>query len=327
MANVAHSTLTGADLHEPKGINTAPSGTVYVSNGVGSGAWQSTGVILFTTGQIADFATPVAPTGWLECDGATVARATFPDLFAALTIQQTGTRINADPVITGLTSTANMVVGYFVSGTGIQVGSTITLINSATSITLSANATSGGSGNVQVSPWSLGDGSTNFVLPNAKTSGRYRRSRLSTSAGRMGLAQADAVITHTHGVTSGSLTTSTENQVHTHTQQGTFTSGNSNQDLDHSHTFTASVTNASLSGASGGAVGAPAQTSTTGGVNGGSGSLNAHTHSTSLAGQTSNANVSHDHPYSFSLTSAGPSTGAATETRPLTLIVITCIKT
>lgn len=38
----AHSTLTGADLHEPKGIGGAANGSVYVANGSGSGAWSTT---------------------------------------------------------------------------------------------------------------------------------------------------------------------------------------------------------------------------------------------------------------------------------------------
>ena len=37
-----HSTLSGADLHEPKGIESASAGTVYVANGSGSGNWLST---------------------------------------------------------------------------------------------------------------------------------------------------------------------------------------------------------------------------------------------------------------------------------------------
>lgn len=37
MATIAHSALTGADLHEPKGIATAAANTVYVANGSGSG--------------------------------------------------------------------------------------------------------------------------------------------------------------------------------------------------------------------------------------------------------------------------------------------------
>ncbi len=39
MANVAHSTLTGANLHEPKGVASATSGTIYVADGAGSGSW------------------------------------------------------------------------------------------------------------------------------------------------------------------------------------------------------------------------------------------------------------------------------------------------
>lgn len=41
MANVQHSSLTDADgLHEPKGISTALSNQVYLSNGSGSGNWR-----------------------------------------------------------------------------------------------------------------------------------------------------------------------------------------------------------------------------------------------------------------------------------------------
>lgn len=35
-----HSDLTGADIHEPKGIGSASAGQVYVANGGGSGAWS-----------------------------------------------------------------------------------------------------------------------------------------------------------------------------------------------------------------------------------------------------------------------------------------------
>lgn len=34
-----HSALTGADLHEPKGVASAGAGEIYLSNGVGSGSW------------------------------------------------------------------------------------------------------------------------------------------------------------------------------------------------------------------------------------------------------------------------------------------------
>lgn len=41
MANVAHASLTGANLHEPKGVASASANTVYVANGSGSGSWTS----------------------------------------------------------------------------------------------------------------------------------------------------------------------------------------------------------------------------------------------------------------------------------------------
>jgi hypothetical protein len=46
MANVTHSSLTGADLHEPKGVATANSEDVYVANGSGSGAWKGQTLLL-----------------------------------------------------------------------------------------------------------------------------------------------------------------------------------------------------------------------------------------------------------------------------------------
>lgn len=40
MANVQHSAIPNADLHEPKGASGAASGTVYVADGAGSGSWS-----------------------------------------------------------------------------------------------------------------------------------------------------------------------------------------------------------------------------------------------------------------------------------------------
>lgn len=40
MANVSHASLSGSNVHEPKGIAGASANQVYVSNGAGSGVWQ-----------------------------------------------------------------------------------------------------------------------------------------------------------------------------------------------------------------------------------------------------------------------------------------------
>jgi len=39
----SHASLTGANLHEPKGADSASANTVYVANGSGSGTWQKVG--------------------------------------------------------------------------------------------------------------------------------------------------------------------------------------------------------------------------------------------------------------------------------------------
>jgi hypothetical protein len=38
---VEHKDLTGDQLHEPKGVETAPVGTVYTADGIGSGSWSA----------------------------------------------------------------------------------------------------------------------------------------------------------------------------------------------------------------------------------------------------------------------------------------------
>lgn len=76
MTTKAHSTLTGSDLHEPKGIATATAGQVYVSDGAGGGTWQDTavtaGATSFTTGDLKPTWKTVADSGWVMCDDGTI---------------------------------------------------------------------------------------------------------------------------------------------------------------------------------------------------------------------------------------------------------------
>jgi hypothetical protein len=59
---------------------------------------------------------------------------------------QTGNTSNGSAVVTNLTNTSQLVRGMQVTGTGIPANTTIASINSATQITLSANATATGTG-------------------------------------------------------------------------------------------------------------------------------------------------------------------------------------
>lgn len=80
MANVAHSTLTGANLHEPKGVASASAGEVYVADGASSGSWSSVQPI----GIIAPYGGSSAPSAWLLCYGQAISRTTYADLYAVL---------------------------------------------------------------------------------------------------------------------------------------------------------------------------------------------------------------------------------------------------
>ena len=61
-----------------------------------------------------------------------------------LTDTQTGTTTNGSAVMTDLTDTSQLVVGMDIAGTGVTGGTTIASIDSATQITMSANATASG---------------------------------------------------------------------------------------------------------------------------------------------------------------------------------------
>lgn len=295
MANVAHASLSGSELHEPKGVDAAQLGTVYVANGAGSGTWNDVGTASFT-GMIADFVAPVPPAGWLECNGSTISTSTFAGLTAVMTIASSGTRTNSQTVITSIPSTATFRVGYFVFGTGLN--GVIVSIDSATQITINNGAASSGSANFLVSPWEMGNGT--IKLPDT-SAGRYRRAR--TSATKVGDLQADQNQAHTHTATPA-LTASTD-PGHVH--------GNFITDFSHSHSHNASINQ-------GGGVGV------TGGgsffLNGpGNATINASGAGIALTNAGAGA-----HTHSITGTVTNTSVGG-TEARPLSLVVLTCVKT
>lgn len=301
MANVSHASLTGSELHEPKGAASAALGTVYVANGAGSGNWQSVSTSAFT-GMVADFAAPVAPTGWLELDGSVISTATYGALFAVMSITSSGTRTNGVASVTSIPSTTNFKAGYYIFGTGIAAGTTILSVDSPTAITLSGNASSSGTSSFFVSPWAMNTGTV--TLPDVTTAGRYRRSR--TSSTSVGQVQTDQNKAHTHTGTTG-----TESADHTHPFSGT----TGVESVNHTHSEIRPSGNNTTTGGGGftvfdgGSAGFSTQT--------GAQSAN-HTHN--FSGTTGVKSATHTH--GFTTASDG-----GTEVRPLSLVLLTCIKT
>ena len=305
MANIAHASLTGAELHEPKGADSAVLGEVYVADGAGSGSWASVGTSAFT-GMIADFPAPVAPSGWLECDGSLISTSTYNSLFAVLSITTSGTRTNGSAIISSIADTSTFEVGYYVFGTGLSTGSTILSIDSSTQITISTNASSSGTSAFYVSPWVMNTGT--IALPDLTTAGRYRRSRTSSTV--VGTTQADQNKAHTH-----TGTTASGGVDHTHTQQGSFTSGAMSANASHTHTESAPAFPGGSVIASGSGMQATQATNNTGATN------TDHTHSVTISGATTGASA-YNHTHTFTTASDGSS-----EVRPLSIVVLTCIKT
>lgn len=290
MANVAHADMTGSNVHEPKGIDAASSGQVYVASGTGSGAWTTVAGLSFT-GMVAPFLTPIAPTGWYELNGTTISSTSDSALYNAMTIQSNGNRISGAATISGLASTSNFKVGYYVFGTGITAGTTILSIDSSTDITMSANATSSGTSTVIVSPWQLDTGT--ITLPDMTTAGRYLRSR--TSSYRMGLTQSSQNLSHTHGFTTDNgggqtVTSGTESATHTHGLTGLAAAG----------VITSPVN----------AVGTNPQYGNSGTITTGTESAT-HTHSVTVAAHVHTGTTNSD---------------GASETRPESLVVMWCVK-
>lgn len=286
MANIAHASLTGSSLHEPKGVATATAGQVYIANGLGTGTWQTVAGLTFT-GMLAPFSTPIAPTGWLECDGSLVSKTTYSDLYNAVTIQQTGNTVNGLAIVTGLSSTVNMRAGYYVFGTGIAAGTTIATVDSSTQITLNAVSTATGSTSVHVSPWLIN--ATQLTLPNLTDQARFVRSR--SSAVQAGTYLSSQNKAHDHGGASASgaavITSSNENVLHTHEYAGPPTSQ------------VGQFTGPGGSGWSGGSVLSVSTFQST-----------LHTHNVTLP--------DHTHPI--------PSEGGS-EARPLSMVALWCVKT
>lgn len=300
MANVAHSTLTGSELHEPKGANTAGLGTVYVADGAGSGSWSSIGTSSFT-GMVADFPSPVAPTGWLELDGSIISTTTYSGLFAVMAMTSSGTRTNGSPIVTSIPSTTSFKAGYYVFGTGISAGTTILTVDSATQITMSGNAGSSGTSSFFVSPWAMNTGTV--TLPDLTTTGRFRRSRSSST--KIGDVQADQNQAHTHTLTG------TTNDPGGHTHVNTLT------DTGHTHVLNNTNSVKTLSSAGGGL-----------GFGVGSQAGDNIEVYTSVASNTTGITINNvsGGAHTHTVSGTANSTGSA-EARPLSLVFITCIKT
>lgn len=151
------------------------------------------GAMLVPPGAVMPFATPVAPAGWLECNGAAVSRETYATLLEAITggevsatFLNQGGNLRVNGIIFGLPMTSyTMMPVTFRAGDG---GTLPTGITANTEYRLARNPgggcivfltdevtpvayTDSGSGDLylQAFPFGIGDGSTTFNVPDLRS--------------------------------------------------------------------------------------------------------------------------------------------------------------
>lgn len=103
MADVQHKDLPNAQLHEPKGVNSASVDTAYVANGAGSGTWKAAPYQYALTVQLADLSTAsdawvVVPVGGTVAKIYTVIDAAITTADANLTFKINATTITSSGI-------------------------------------------------------------------------------------------------------------------------------------------------------------------------------------------------------------------------------------
>jgi hypothetical protein len=155
--------LTGGELVATNAVSLiydATAGTFHILSPV---TWPNTsGVPVGTSIEVRGFN---APTNYAFTYGQAVSRTTYAALFATLTNSQTGTISSGSPTITGLTDTTQFGRATGVESLGIPAGTAI-LSCTATTCTMSANATTSRTGTMTFFAYGMGDGSTTFNLPD-----------------------------------------------------------------------------------------------------------------------------------------------------------------
>lgn len=176
--------INGADVVQ---ITAAGAGTPNVFNVLAPLSMQSQGVQLIPPGVEVPFAGINPPTGWYLEFGQAASRTVDANLFAVIAPNQIGGvpitgNTHSSTTIDGLSISLSSIGadGAIVEGLGIQTGTTITGIPTASSITLSLPTTGTASGiSIRICPYGQGDGSTTFNLPD-------RRGRLIAGRDNMG---------------------------------------------------------------------------------------------------------------------------------------------
>lgn len=142
-------------------VTTAPSTGTAAAATSGAGDFLALGTIV----AIAGF---TAPTNYLMTYGQAINRVTYSGAMDAITIVSSAGCTSASVNITGIADTSQMRIGAPIEASCLSPGTTVAAITGSTSINVSVAAVSSGTTTIRVFPWSNGDGSTTFNLPDLR---------------------------------------------------------------------------------------------------------------------------------------------------------------
>lgn len=192
--------LTGGELVATNAVSViydATAGTFHILSPVN---WPNTAGV--PVGAIIPFAGFTAPTNSAFAYGQAVNRVTYASLFSALTSAQSGSIALGTPTISGLSDTSQFGRGQYVESLGIPGGTTI-LGCTASTCTMSANATTTRTGTMTFFAYGNGDGVTTFNIPDFRGMGFTGRDNMGGTAAN--LSQRTANLTTTATSTSATV--------------------------------------------------------------------------------------------------------------------------
>ncbi len=140
----------------------------------------------------------VAPTRYVFAYGQELSRSTYTQLYSAITLSTTVNCISTSNILTGISDTTQIPIGAPVEASCVAAGTTVTA-KAASTVTVSNNASVTISATARFFPWSNGNGTTTFnvpdlrgrVLPGRDNMGGTAAARLTTAI--YGAANPDAI--------------------------------------------------------------------------------------------------------------------------------------
>ena len=122
--------------------------------------------LFFQPGFVADYAGPVPPSGWLLANGGSISRTTFANLFNALAYTSVSSVVSLGTPTILVPNSTLFQVGWYVGGSGVVCNSFISSIPDGTHVVINNNASGNGATTLSIGPYTQGDCSTTFTLPN-----------------------------------------------------------------------------------------------------------------------------------------------------------------